>query len=105
MPTPRHAALVLGGVYGWSVRLDGQRMARNMGAESQEGTGQMTERKITNVYNWANGMTMVFDQYGQQMPEFQGRTEEVIPKIRAAGFGETVPTSQWPRGSFNDAGS
>jgi hypothetical protein len=55
----------------------------------------MSERRITNVYNWANGMTMVFDQYGEQMPEFQGRTDEVMPKIRAAGFTQEVPTRQW----------
>jgi hypothetical protein len=39
------------------------------------------EPRITNVYHWANGMTMVFDQFGQQMPEYQGPTEEVRAKI------------------------
>ena len=57
----------------------------------------MTERKITKVYNWANGMTMVFDQFGEQMPEFQGPTEEVMPKIRIAGFTDEVPISVWPQ--------
>jgi len=42
--------------------------------------------KITTVYSFPNGQTMVFDQFGKQMPEFQGRTEEVMPKIREAGF-------------------
>lgn len=51
--------------------------------------------KITNVYSFTNGMTMVFDQFGQQMPDYQGRTEEVVPKIRAAGF-----TGEIPYGSF-----
>lgn len=55
----------------------------------------MTDRRITNVYNWANGMTMVFDQFGEQMPEFQGHTEEVMPKIREAAFTDGVPISKW----------
>lgn len=62
---------------------------------------ESSEAKITNVYNWANGMTMVFDQHGQQMPEYQGRTEEVMPRIRAAGFTDHIPISQWPRGGFS----
>jgi len=28
-------------------------------------------------------MVMVFDQYGQQMPSFQGRKNEAMPKIKA----------------------
>jgi hypothetical protein len=55
----------------------------------------VSELKIKNVYSFSNGMTMVFDQYGQQMPEFQGRTEDVMPKIRAAGFKEQVPLMEW----------
>lgn len=38
---------------------------------------------ITNVYTFANGQCMVFDQYGKQMPEYQGRTDEMLDKIRA----------------------
>jgi hypothetical protein len=54
--------------------------------------GEMSEPpKIASVYSFSNGQTMVFDQHGQQMPEFQGRTSDVMPKIRAAGFtGEIV---------------
>ncbi len=47
--------------------------------------------KITHVYLFENGMCMVFDQYDQQMPEFQGRSEEFIPKIKAAGFAGEIP--------------
>lgn len=57
----------------------------------------MPEPKITSVYHWANGMTMVFDQYGKQMPEFQGYTVEMLPKLRAGGWHEPVVTQQWPR--------
>ena len=50
---------------------------------------------ITNVYSFANGMTMTFDQYGKQMPDYQGPTEEVVPKIRAAGFKGEIPYGVW----------
>jgi hypothetical protein len=53
--------------------------------------------RITAVYNWANGQTMVFDQFGNQMPEFQGPTEEVMPKIRAAGWTGPSKIHEWPR--------
>ncbi len=46
----------------------------------------MDEPKITNVYHWGNGMMMVFDQFGKQMPEFQGLTSEMLPKLLAAGL-------------------
>ncbi len=46
---------------------------------------------ITNVYTFANGMCMVFDQFGEQMPDFQGPTNECLPKIRAAGFVGDTP--------------
>ncbi len=60
------------------------------------------EPKITNVYRWANGMVMVFDQFGHQMPDFQGPAAEVLPKIRAAGFHADLPITEWPRGGFSD---
>lgn len=41
---------------------------------------------ICAVINWSNGMTTVLDQFGNQMCEYQGRTDEVMPRIRAAGF-------------------
>jgi hypothetical protein len=56
----------------------------------------MTDKpKIAAVYTFANGMCMVFDQHGQQMPEFQGRTDECLPKIRAAGFAGGVTHGTW----------
>lgn len=39
---------------------------------------------IKEVYQFANGMVMVFDEKGQQMSEFQGRVEEVRDKIKVA---------------------
>ena len=37
---------------------------------------------ITAVYVFKNGIVAVFDQNGQQMPFFQGRKEEAMPKIK-----------------------
>ncbi|MBJ6986047.1 hypothetical protein [Devosia sp. MC521] len=47
-------------------------------------------REIAEVYHFTNGMTLVFDQHGEQMPEFQGRTTEVLPMLRAAGWDRPV---------------
>jgi hypothetical protein len=55
----------------------------------------VTEKIITNVYVFTNGMVMVFDQHGQQMPEYQGDAEEMMPKIRAAGYAADVVHSYW----------
>ena len=57
----------------------------------------MDEPRIENVYNFANGMTAVLDQFGEQMPEYQGRTEEVMPKIFAAGYSKPIPAVFWNR--------
>jgi hypothetical protein len=32
-----------------------------------------TDRVLTTAYRFANGNVMAFDQFGQQMPEYQGR--------------------------------
>lgn len=40
------------------------------------------KHKITTVYVFENGMVAVFDQNDEQMPFFQGRKEEAIPKIK-----------------------
>ncbi len=50
---------------------------------------------ITHVYLWSNGMVMVFDQFGQQMPEYQGCYEDVVDKINAAY------NSVWYSGNWN----
>ena len=47
----------------------------------------MEEPYIKSVIIWQNGIVMCFDQDGQQMPEYQGPEEEVIPKIRAVYSG------------------
>ena len=41
----------------------------------------MTASVITAVYVFANGMAMVFDQFGHQMPDYQGVWEEVKEKV------------------------
>lgn len=53
-------------------------------------------RRITEVIEWQNGMVMVFDQFGDQMPEFQGRVENVKAKIKEAFDGEWKQ-GNWPK--------
>lgn len=38
---------------------------------------------IDHVIRFSNGMVMVFDEKGEQLPEYQGRYEEVKDKILA----------------------
>lgn len=37
---------------------------------------------IIKVVKWSNGMVMVFDQYGRQLPEFQGEWYVMKNKIK-----------------------
>ena len=36
---------------------------------------------IDTVYKWSNGMVMVFDAKGEQIPEYQGNYEDVKDAI------------------------
>lgn len=58
--------------------------------------------RLTSAFSFTNGMTIAFDQHGQQMPEYGGRTTEAVPKIRAAGFTGKIPYGSYappPEGS------
>jgi hypothetical protein len=46
--------------------------------------------KIASVTLYANGMVMVFGIDGEQIPEYQGRYDEVKEKIRAAYDGPWI---------------
>ena len=63
---------------------------------------------ISDVIKFQNGMVMVFDEQGEQIPEYQGRYEEVRDKIMAdapksARFfravwmvsGDAIPREEW----------
>ncbi len=68
----------------------------------------MQSQEIRKVVKWQNGIVMVFDQFGQQMPGYQGRYEEVREKILAAATDKTefsgaewrVPNSETKLNSF-----
>jgi len=47
---------------------------------------------IATVYRFSNGMMMVFDANGQQIPEYQGPYEDVIRSIRAVYSGSIIVT-------------
>ncbi len=50
---------------------------------------------IGHVYVFDNGQTMVFDQRGRQMPEFQGPTSEAMAKLEAAGWRGEPHYGRW----------
>ena len=52
----------------------------------------MSEEKlrIENVYCFPNGMVAVTDQFGQQMPKYQGRYDDVWSRIEK----DMVPSSK-----------
>jgi hypothetical protein len=53
------------------------------------------DRVITQVYVFGNGMVMVFDQHGKQMPDYQGVVADVMSKITAVYDGPFIAV-QWP---------
>jgi hypothetical protein len=55
----------------------------------------LSPRRIKRVIVWQNGLTMVFDQYGEQMPEYQGRLDEIEETLAAA-----FPRERWEYGNW-----
>lgn len=53
--------------------------------------------KLTLVCLWSNGLTIVFDDKHQQVPELQGPIEEKWELIMAAADPETEFSPNWPR--------
>lgn len=49
------------------------------------------KRRIKSVFVFANGMVAVCDQYGEQMPRYQGRWDEKEAKIRR----DAGPSVKW----------
>jgi hypothetical protein len=59
-------------------------------SEEDEVKRATTPRVLTRVMCWENGMVMAFDQFGEQMSEFQGRKADVMDKIYDAATKDTV---------------
>ncbi len=57
----------------------------------------MSELIITNVYVFVNDQVMVFDQFGRQMPEYQGQKDDVLPKIKEVFKGHIEEDVMWKR--------
>ena len=52
---------------------------------------------VRTTIRWSNGMVTTFDHLGSQMPELQGRFEEVADKVRqAANEGTKFQLGHWP---------
>lgn len=45
---------------------------------------------IKNVYKWQDGMVMVFDKKGEQIPKYQGQYEDVKESILKDAPPDTV---------------
>lgn len=58
---------------------------------------QAASLHMHSVILWTNGMCMVFDDQGQQMPEYQGYFEAVAPRINAV-FRGSWEYGDWRRG-------
>jgi hypothetical protein len=54
---------------------------------------------IASVILWTNGMVTVFDERGQQVPEYAGRFEEVWQRIYAE-----APAAQWQIAHYRQDG-
>lgn len=52
---------------------------------AKEGNTMNEEKKPTaepvRAIAWQNGMLMVFDRHGHQVPEYQGETSDMRPKL------------------------
>jgi hypothetical protein len=57
---------------------------------------QAASKHMSGVILWSNGQVMVFDDQGQQMPEFQREFEEAAPLINA------VFNGTWEYGDWNE---
>ena len=56
---------------------------------------------IQRVILWSNGMVLVFDQDGKQMPELQGKRSEVVSKLKTADLSEaTFDIGAWNQGTL-----
>ncbi len=50
---------------------------------------------------WQNGMVMAFDASGQQMPEWQGRYEDLKAKIDGLPDSVKVERGNWQAGTLS----
>ena len=62
---------------------------------------QAASLHMSMVILWTNGMLMVFDEFGEQMPYFQGRYEEKAPLIHAV-YRYAWKYGDWNRGIIRD---
>lgn len=53
---------------------------------------------IAKVIFWSNGMVMVFDERGQQLPDYQGRKWEHLVSI----LRDAPPACQFQEGNWNE---
>lgn len=64
-----------------------------MTSEEHDEHMKRTDRVLTTAYHFTNGNTMAFDQFGQQMPEYQGR--DALKQIKLDYPNLTVEHGSW----------
>jgi len=72
------------------------------GASMIEIPEQAASLHMSSVILWTNGIVMVFDDRGQQMPAYQGYFEAVAPRINAV-FRGAWEYGDWNRGIISNA--
>ena len=51
--------------------------------------------KPVKAIKWANGMLMVFDDKGKQVPDYQGEAKEMLPKLLKNHPNVVVENQSW----------
>lgn len=71
----------------------------SMAAERSLGSDHGLEEfmKPVKAYLWDNGMLMVFDEQGEQVPEYQGRGNEKIPQLMKDFPDCNLVGGTWPK--------
>lgn len=52
---------------------------------------------VVKAYVWQNGMVMAFDKNGNQVPDYQGRKEDVLDKLKRDFPAADIEGAIWAR--------
>lgn len=54
---------------------------------------------IDRIVLWSNGVVMVFDEHGKQIPEYQGKRKQVAEKLKDADLSQaSFQIGSWNQG-------
>jgi hypothetical protein len=55
----------------------------------------VTNQTPVRAFTFPNGMMIVFDEHDEQVPDYQGRADEKLPKLRADFPDCEVNSARW----------